>query len=132
MIIDLLEKIFQINPSKRPTASELLNHPFIAKFRGKIDEKIPTSPIKILYETNLLSVDDYQKLLYGDVDPKDFKITEVPVQNEEIIYKTMPNHLSRNSIISSHLNKMERRSPFNLNSQATTKPSFSPLIVKKR
>jgi len=40
-----------------------------------MDEKIPTSPIKILYETNLLTVDDYQKLIYGEVDPKDFKTT---------------------------------------------------------
>lgn len=97
-----------------------------------MDEKIPTSPIKILYETTLLTVDDYQKLIYGEVDPKDLKIAENQINNEELIYKTMPNHLSRNSIISHHFNKIERKSPLNLNIQATTKPSFSPLTLKKR
>jgi hypothetical protein len=80
----------------------------------------------------LLTVEDYQKLIYGEVDPKDFKMTEIPLSNEEVIYKTMPNHLSRNSIISNHLSRMERKSPLNLNIQATTKPSFSPLTMKKR
>jgi serine/threonine protein kinase len=36
-LVDILERIFQVNPLKRPTADRILNHPFIAKFRGKVE-----------------------------------------------------------------------------------------------
>lgn len=38
--IDLLEKMLQFNPCKRPTAKECLNAPFIQKFMKKFDIKL--------------------------------------------------------------------------------------------
>jgi serine/threonine protein kinase len=35
-LIDLLEQIFQLNPEKRPTADQILTHPFVSKFRGRL------------------------------------------------------------------------------------------------
>jgi len=57
--------MLQINPLKRPSAEKILSHPFIAKFRGRVEEKNSLQPIKILYESRLLEVKDYKKLLYG-------------------------------------------------------------------
>jgi mitogen-activated protein kinase 15 len=74
-IVDLLERIFQVDPRKRPTAAEILNHPFVSKFRGKVDEKVPEGPIRILYEIKQLNIEDYKKLIFGEVDEKDFKIS---------------------------------------------------------
>ena len=110
-IIDLLERIFQVNPKKRPTAAEILNHPFISKFRGKIEEKLPFAPIKILYESKLLQVDDYEKLIFG-IEEKDVKVKEGHYKAEEMIYKTMPTDLGRNNMLNNYpWGKIDQTSP---------------------
>jgi mitogen-activated protein kinase 15 len=37
-LIDLISKLLQFNPSKRLTASEALQHPYLADFTNKKDE----------------------------------------------------------------------------------------------
>jgi serine/threonine protein kinase len=47
--IDLLEKIFQINPKKRITIEEIVKHPFVNRFKGRTEDRKVMEPIKIKY-----------------------------------------------------------------------------------
>jgi serine/threonine protein kinase len=50
-LIDLLEKIFQINPKKRIKIEEIVKHPFVNRFKGRGEDKKTNEPIKIMYES---------------------------------------------------------------------------------
>lgn len=63
-MVDLLERIFQVNPKKRITIDEIVKHPFVNRFKGRAEERRSNEPIKILHETESLSVEQYRALLY--------------------------------------------------------------------
>jgi hypothetical protein len=96
----------------------------VSKFRGKVEEKLPTAPISILFEVKQLSIEDYKRLIYGEVDEKDIKLSE-PTNSEEMIYKTLPNDLGRNNIIPNYpWGNLERKSP--LHSSNMGQKNLSP------
>lgn len=47
LMVDLLYKIFEVDPKKRITIDQLMIHPFVNKFKGRISWKMPVDPIKI-------------------------------------------------------------------------------------
>ena len=53
--LDLMQKLLQFNPSKRLTAEEALQHPYVAHFHNPEDEPVAAGPITI-------SVDDNKKV----------------------------------------------------------------------
>jgi mitogen-activated protein kinase 15 len=130
-IVDLLERIFQVDPRKRPTALEVLNHPFVSKFRGKVEEKLPEAPITILYEIKQIAIEDYKKLIFGEVDDKDFKVSEPTPNLEAMIYKTLPNDLGRKNVIANYpWGNLEKKSP--LHSSNLAQKNFSPFASRQK
>ncbi len=63
--LDLLRRLLQFNPDKRPTAEEVLRHPYVSRFHNSDDE--PTLDHEVhppLSDDQQLSVDEYRKKLY--------------------------------------------------------------------
>ena len=63
--LDLLRRLLQFNPEKRPTAEEVLHHPYVSRFHNSDDE--PTIDHEVhppLSDDQQLSVDEYRKKLY--------------------------------------------------------------------
>ncbi|CAB3979971.1 extracellular signal-regulated kinase 2-like isoform X2 [Paramuricea clavata] len=66
--LDLLRRLLQFNPDKRPTAEEVLHHPYVSRFHNSDDE--PTLDHEVhppLSDDQQLSVDEYRKKLYEDI-----------------------------------------------------------------
>ena len=63
LLIDLLDKIFKIVPSKRLTIDQILVHPFVNKFKSKIQINKKAQTIKIKHESKKLTTDEYRSLL---------------------------------------------------------------------
>jgi serine/threonine protein kinase len=135
-MVDLLDKIFQVNPNKRPTADEIMKHPFLTRFRGRVCEKLPEKPIKIQYDRKLLTIDDYKSLLYGDLEEKDVVVDVRARGTEEAgmesnIYKTVPNHVGRNNFMHNYpWGNLENKSP--MHTSNLNQKSLSPLARVKK
>ena len=64
-MLDLLEKCFRFNPSKRPSAKELLSHPLFKQFHDAKWEPDAPRIIKIPLDDNIkLSAVDYRTRIY--------------------------------------------------------------------
>ena len=50
--IDLLLRLFKFNPTKRLTADEALQHPYVAQFHNPEDEPVCTKKIAIPIDDN--------------------------------------------------------------------------------
>ncbi|KAA6358435.1 MAG: putative Kinase, CMGC MAPK, partial [Streblomastix strix] len=63
--IDLLSKLLSFNPTKRPTAEQALEHPYLAQFHNVDEEPICEKKIIIGLDDNVkLSINTYRDTLY--------------------------------------------------------------------
>eukprot|EP00727_Mastigamoeba_balamuthi_P011147 m51a1_g6655 putative extracellular response kinase (360) ;mRNA; f:144075-145464 len=66
--IDLLEKLLQFDPNKRPTAEQALEHPYVATFHNPADE--PACPHKAVIpidDNHKYSIEEYRGKLYQEI-----------------------------------------------------------------
>ena len=66
VILDFLKKSLIFNPKKRITISEALEHEFVKPFRKASEEILLKEPIKIPFDEDKLTVDNYREILYDD------------------------------------------------------------------
>ena len=97
--MDLLERIFQVNPRKRITIAEIVKHPFVNRFKGRAEERSSNEPIRILHEAEALSVEQYRALLYCEIEESgplpgliSGKSSEMSTFYESSITHSLPNH----------------------------------------
>ena len=65
-LADFVSHLLQWNPSKRLTASQALNHPFLSDFASKKDEVEYKGKIKLEVNDNIkLTTSGYKKLIYS-------------------------------------------------------------------
>lgn len=66
-ILDLLMKILQFDPRKRIKIEEILEHPYLSRFKNKVEfKKLDPSICNLVkYDNVKLKVDDY-KLLFSN------------------------------------------------------------------
>lgn len=63
--LDLLRRLLQFNPDKRPTAEEVLQHPYVSRFHNPNDEPSLDHQVTPPLSDDLqLSVEEYRKKLY--------------------------------------------------------------------
>merc|ERR1711998_280543 len=66
--LDFLSNLMCFNPTKRMTAEQALNHPYLSQFHNEADEPVLTSAILISLDDNKrLKIDDYRKHLYRQI-----------------------------------------------------------------
>lgn len=66
--LNLMQMCFQFNPARRPTARELLRHPFVVAFHDDRKEPDAPGPIRLPVDDNIkYTVDDYRNRLYFEI-----------------------------------------------------------------
>ncbi len=66
--LNLLKQLLQFNPNKRPSAEQVLKHPYVAQFHNPDDEPICTRKINIPIDDNQkFSIREYRNKLYQDI-----------------------------------------------------------------
>lgn len=66
--LDLLTKLLAFNPSKRPTAEETLEHPYLADFHNPNDEPVAPKLITVNIDDNRkASIREYRDELYKEI-----------------------------------------------------------------
>ena len=69
--IDLIKKCLQFNPTKRPSAAEILKHPYVAKFHDEKNEVKAPKPITIPVQDNKkYTNNEYREMLYKEIAQK--------------------------------------------------------------
>jgi mitogen-activated protein kinase 15 len=68
--LDLVRQLLQFDPDKRISAANAIDHPFLAGFRTG-DEPVCNKIMRLGVDDNLkLKPDEYQTLLYQELDRK--------------------------------------------------------------
>lgn len=69
--LDLMEKMLYFNPEKRITASDALQHPYLAQFHNAADERDADEQVYIPVDDNIkLPLAEYRALLYAEIKKK--------------------------------------------------------------
>jgi hypothetical protein len=94
-----------------------MRHPFVNKFKGRLEEKRVSEPIKIPFESKPLTVEEYKMLLYSEIEEKltplnTGKTSELSTYYESSISQSLPNN-SRAQYFSNNcpLGRPDRYSP---------------------
>lgn len=67
MLIDLVGKLLQFNPTKRLSAVEAIQHPYLADFANTKDETDFKGKIKFEVSDNVkMTIADYKRFIYGN------------------------------------------------------------------
>jgi mitogen-activated protein kinase 15 len=67
--IDLIRSCFHFNPSRRPSAEELLKHIFVSEFHNEEEEPVyPHGPLRLPIDDNVkLTAPQYRERLYQEI-----------------------------------------------------------------
>lgn len=68
--LDLLKKLLQFNPNKRPTIEQALKHPYVSQFHDEEEEITCKKIIEIPLDDHKYSIKDYREQLYADIRKK--------------------------------------------------------------
>lgn len=68
--LDLMKKLLQFNPNKRPTVEQALKHAYIAQFHCEEEETVCKKPIEIPLDDHKYSIKEYREGLYADIRKK--------------------------------------------------------------
>jgi len=66
-LLDLLARLLQFDPKKRPTAAEALAHPYLAAYRDAPEEGLPTPEIEMGFEKEAPTKEGLRMLIWEEV-----------------------------------------------------------------
>jgi len=66
-LLDLLARLLQFDPAKRPSAAEALQHPYLAAYRDAPEEGLPTPEIEMSFEKQAPSKEELRHLIWEEV-----------------------------------------------------------------
>ena len=67
LLVDLMARLLQFDPRKRPTAAEALDHPYLAAYRDAPEEGLPTPEIEMNFEAEGPSTDELRMHIWDEV-----------------------------------------------------------------
>ena len=68
--LDLMKKLLQFNPSKRPNVEQTLKHPYVAQFHSEDEEFKYKKIIEIPLDDHKYTIKEYREKLYADIRKK--------------------------------------------------------------
>ena len=66
-LLDLLARLLQFDPRKRPSAAEALAHPYLAAYREAPEEGLPNPEIEMSFEQGSPSKEELRALIWDEV-----------------------------------------------------------------
>jgi len=66
-LLDLLARLLQFDPRKRPSAAEALAHPYLAAYRDAPEEGLPTPEIEMGFERESQTKDELRMMIWDEV-----------------------------------------------------------------
>lgn len=117
--IDFLKKCFVRDPNKRPTAEELLNHPWITSYIDNYSEEQLPAPLQEGNNGNILAHDnewvseipDPSVIVDDDVPPILRSINSTPSLERPLV-RSIPNSLALDGMANSHENGPQAQAYF--------------------
>lgn len=85
--LDLMKRLLQFNPNKRPTVEQALRHPYMAQFHNEDEEIVCKKIIEIPLDDHKYSIKDYREKLYNDIRKKRKEQRRVYVAQVDTKYK---------------------------------------------
>ena len=67
LLLDLMARLLQFDPRKRPTADEALAHPYLAAYKDAPEEGLPTPEVEMAFEADSPSTDELRMLIWDEV-----------------------------------------------------------------
>lgn len=117
--IDFLKKCFVRDPNKRPTADELLNHPWITNYADYANEQLPPPPQEgsngdtlARNETEWVSEIPEPSLLGSDDIPAMLRSINYTPSLDRPIVRSIPNSLALDGMANSHENGAQAQAYF--------------------
>ncbi|KAG5510284.1 hypothetical protein JKF63_07612 [Porcisia hertigi] len=65
--IDFLTKLWTLDPSKRPTAAEMLAHPYLAHLHDEEDEPVCPHPFRWAHENTAMGASELRRALWAEI-----------------------------------------------------------------
>ena len=88
--LDLLKNLLQFNPSKRLTAEQALQHPYVAQFHNPDEEPLCTKKIFIPIDDNQkFSIREYRNKLYSDIHKRKKEMRKKILAQHQAYYQQM-------------------------------------------
>lgn len=89
--LDFIKQCLRFNPSDRPTIDELLEHPYLKKYKGTEKEFDIKKPIKLAIDENIkLGIKDYRNALYKDIAAKKRLQVIRSLKKSNMMFKKIP------------------------------------------
>ena len=67
LLLDLMARLLQFDPRKRPTAAEALEHPYLAAYRDAPEEGLPTPEVEMSFEGEAPTTDELRMHIWEEV-----------------------------------------------------------------
>jgi len=67
LLVDLIARLLQFDPSKRPSAADALAHPYLAAYHDAPEEGLPTPEIEMSFERAQPTTEDLRNLIWQEV-----------------------------------------------------------------
>ena len=78
LCLDLISKMLEFNPDKRPSIQEIMKHPYLKEFYRKEDMLVAEKQVRVPIDDNQrLSLKEYRNLIYEELRRKSRSVNDV-------------------------------------------------------